>query len=126
MDELIATILKAWGPPGAILIAQTVYFLKKEKQMLEAIDKRDASRKVEQDDWEKRRDEFTQKYIAIIQDTTQILTTISNHIEEIQKTTEKLNNLVEQLRYLRLFLEKVMRVREPGGTEKFSAPEEMR
>jgi len=126
MDELITTILKAWGPPGAILIAQTIYFLRKEKQMLEAIDKKDASRKIEQDDWEKRRDQFTEKYITIIQDTTTTLTKISEHIEEIQKTTEKLNNLVEQLRYLRLFLEKVMRVREPGQTEKFYVPEEMR
>jgi hypothetical protein len=81
------------GDQGALLIAQAVYFVHKEREFL------------------KQQQESSQKLITIITDTTQALTTISNNIEDLQKISEKLQNLGEQLRYLRLFLEKVMRVK---------------
>lgn len=133
IEDLITEILTTWGAPGAIAVFGVWYFYRREKALLEKLDKRDESRRVEQAEWEKMRDEYTHKLITIIQDTTHALTKISDSIEDLSKTSEKLQAiaeqsrfLVEQLRYLRLFLEKVMRVRQPGQAEKFYVPEEMR
>lgn len=128
IEEFVKEILKTWGAPGAIAALGIWYLLKREAKLLSKLEEMEKASQTAQKQWEEKREEFVEKLISIIEETTRALTKISDNVEELASTSEKLQNIVEQLRYLRLFLEKVMRVREPksGQTEKFYIPEEMR
>jgi len=122
-EEQITQVVILWGPVAVAVPAVWKFFISREKAIIEAQERKDVERekrdqersqRIDQQeaDWRDEQKEFSERLIKIIEQTTTALTTISVHIEDMQKTAEKLRNIVEQLRYLRKFLEQVIRVRK--------------